>query len=175
MSAQLICIILVIIAVIIALAYVFILATLRESNSPVTGSARSKLEARVITILEDILGAKFNQAHPKWLRDPATGTKLELDGYNEPLRIALEVQGPGHIKPIPGESYSRYTKRVARDILKRELCAKHNVTLITVDYRITMQSMRAYLQSRLWDARAIAQRPYNYIAPLSMTPWARDT
>lgn len=134
------------------------------------GAHRSKLEERVVKILEDITHESFHQAHPSWLKD-ASGTILELDGYNPRLKVALEVQGPGHIKPLPGESYEKYRTRVARDLLKQKICAEHGVYLITTDYRISLTNMSAYLRSRLFDANIIHERPPNYIKKLDMIPW----
>lgn len=156
---------------IIILAIIFILLA-RDNTRSIDGSHRSKLESRIVKILEDITGRPFNQAHPNWLHD-TDGTILELDGYNADLKVALEVQGPGHIKPLPRESYDKYRQRVARDQLKRELCAEHGIYLITIDYRISLANMSAYLRSRLFDAGATADRPPNYIKALEMQPWER--
>jgi hypothetical protein len=139
----------------------------------VHGRGRSKLEADVIKILEDITARKFDQAHPDWLREGST--PLELDGYNESMKLAIEVQGPGHIKPLPDETYEKYQKRVARDVYKRELCAQHGVHLIAIDYRISLANVGAYLRSRLYDIDATREKPTNYIAPLDMVPWKRGT
>lgn len=163
-------IILLIVVILIALAIALARAPAR-APARVDGAARSKLEARIVAILEDITGAKFDQAHPQWLRDES-GAILELDGYNEKMHLAIEVQGPGHIKPLPGESYEAYQKRIARDSLKREICARRGITLIAIDYRISMTNMRAYLQSRLFDIN-LAPRPNDYIYPLTMKPWKR--
>lgn len=140
----------------------------------IVGGDRSKTEARIIAIFEEITGRKFDTAHPDWLRDPDSRAPLELDGFNEDLGIAVEVQGPGHIKPIPGESYEKYIARVARDEYKRAKCAAHKIALITIDYRISTRiGLRSYIESRLFDAGAVSQRPQDYIYPLDMTPWKR--
>lgn len=166
---RLILVLIVVLAIIFALLAAY--ATLTKGT--IHGGERSKLEARVVRILEDITHHSFDQAHPKWLHEPGRHTPLELDGYNEELKIALEVQGPGHIKPLPGETYEKYQKRVARDRLKRVLCAEHGVRLLTMDYRISLASVRAYLCSRLYDIGTINERPMNYIKELDMIPWQR--
>ena len=142
-----------------------------------TGRGRSKLEANIIKILEGIFNGqcKFDQAHPTWLHESGASQRnvpLELDGYNEEKKVAIEVQGPGHIKPISGETYEKYQKRIARDVLKRSLCDEHGVHLITVDYRISLVNVEPYLRSRLFDI-GICVRPLNYIKELSMVPWVR--
>jgi hypothetical protein len=139
----------------------------------IEGGDRSKLEARIIAIAEKIAGVPFKSSHPSWLRDSITGDILELDGYNEKLGVALEIQGPGHIKPIPGESYEKYIKRVERDAHKRKECARRGVKLIAIDYRISLAAMPSYVASRLFDDGAIAEKPGNYVAAVDMTPWMR--
>lgn len=138
------------------------------------GGDRSKLEARIVHILEEITGARFDQAHPKWLHG------FELDGYNADLAVAIEVQGPGHTKPMPGESYEKYQKRIERDALKRKICESKGVRLITVDYRISLVNVGSYLRSRLWDMKIFEripkfpeEKPYNYIKEIDMVPWVR--
>jgi hypothetical protein len=116
------------------------------------GGDRSKLEDRVIEIVEKITQRKFKTTHPDWLRDPISNAPLELDGYNDELKVAVEVQGPGHIKPIPGEDYDKYLRRIARDAYKKEQCKKRGIILIVMDYRISPHAMWSYTQSRLFDA-----------------------
>lgn len=73
-------------------------------------------------IFEITFGAPFPKIRPDWLRS-TSGRRLELDGYNETLRIAFEYQGPHHYEdPVI----------VARDELKRQLCAEHQITLVHV-------------------------------------------
>lgn len=163
----------IVIAVALALALALALARVRHSlRDERIGGDRSKLEARIVRILEDITGHSFDQAHPNWLREH-NGPILELDGFSQELGIALEVQGPGHIKPLPGESYAKYQKRVARDRVKRELCRAHSVHLITMDYRISLANVGLYLRSRLFDIGFLPEKPFGYIKELDMVPWER--
>lgn len=66
-------------------------------------------------------GCKFPKSKPQWL-ELATGQRLELDGYCEPLGIAFEYQGYHHEKAD--------VKRT--DDIKRKACAKNDVKLIAV-------------------------------------------
>lgn len=196
---------LILIIVILVIGLIIGLIFLRSKNIQITGAkavavagaGRSKLEERIISILEGITGQSFDQAHPSWLRDdtdvsfeskiePKVESKiepkiqskiqrspsgLELDGYNEQLGLAVEIQGPGHTKPLPHESYEKYRARVARDKLKHELCRAHGVHLLAIDYRIPLTNMSSYLRSRLFDLGIIADRPPNYIKEIIATPW----
>ena len=181
----------ILIIVILVIGLIIGLIFLRSRNIQIAGAGRSKLEERIISILEGITGQPFDQAHPTWLRDDTGGLEpsvqrspsglepsvqrspsgLELDGYNEQLGLAVEIQGPGHTKPLPHESYEKYRARVARDKLKHELCRAHGVHLLVIDYRISLTNMSSYLRSRLFDLGIIADRPPNYIKEIIAVPW----
>ena len=76
-------------------------------------------------------GKQFTKIRPDWLN------KLELDGYNDELKLAFEYQGKQHTHFIPhyhrrGES--DFIDQVARDTLKRQLCKKNGIQVIEVPY-----------------------------------------
>jgi hypothetical protein len=43
--------------------------------------------------LEILTGYRFKSVRPGWLENPLTGRNLELDCYNEYLKLALEYNG----------------------------------------------------------------------------------
>lgn len=91
------------------------------------------MEQKCREIFERILGNKFPKARPDWLRNPITSKKLELDGYCEALHMAFEFDGPTHFYPLHGKKVLRDT--IYRDRIKEELCKKHGIALIRIDYR----------------------------------------
>jgi hypothetical protein len=104
------------------------------------------------TIERSLPGYKFPSVYPDWL----VGTQnqlLELDGYNQELKIAFEAQGPLHFKftPKQDKSYAHYYKRLINDKIKRDTCKKQGVHLIIVDYLIPKHQISNYINSRLWD------------------------
>jgi hypothetical protein len=126
-----------------------------------TQHPRSRSEAAVITELESITGAAFPTAYPPWLT--WRGSRLELDGYNEQLHVALEFSGPLHTKWTPTvEPYEHYYRRIVRDVVKRRVCANRGIHLIIVDMRLPRGQQRNYLLSRLYDIGIISDRPTNY-------------
>ena len=149
-------------------------------------SPRSKSEAHAVKTLEEITGLEFPTAFPSWLVDDTdkeadkkdgtnrkkSNTVLELDGYNEKAKIALEFSGPLHTKWYPDkETYASYLKRVKRDILKMELCKKNGVSLIIIDAALPRIHMRAYLKSRLYDIGWITEKPFDYILEQKIEPY----
>lgn len=146
-------------------------AARRDIVKDLTQSPRTKGEAYAIKILESITGAKFPTVRPSWLL--YKGSQLELDGYNEELKLALEYSGPLHRKWFPNvETYENYLDRVRKDIFKRERCREHGVRLINLDSELPRRHWRDYLLSRMRDFAMIEEVP-NYIMGQVFEPWIR--
>lgn len=82
---------------------------------------------------EQILQENFETIRPHWLN------KLELDGYNETLKLAFEYQGIQHYKYSPDFFHKNgigdFYKQQERDKLKRQLCKDNKITLIEIPYQ----------------------------------------
>lgn len=134
---------------------------------------RTKSEGGVIRTLEEITGGKFPTYYPKWL--VWRGKTLELDGYNEKLKLALEFSGPLHTKWYPErEPYTVYFERLVRDVVKKRLCRKHGVNLIVVDMSLPPKHWRDYLVSRLYDYGFIKDKPIVYIEEQIAKPYRNE-
>ena len=81
---------------------------------------------------ETIFNRKFSHGFFDWLKNPATGRRLQLDGFNAELNIAFEHQGylhsqtPSFVIGTPAEN------QAFRDQQKRKICKERGVTLIEV-------------------------------------------
>lgn len=85
-------------------------------------------------IIEGFFNAKFTKIRPLWLRNTVTNKKMELDGFNEKLKIAFEYNGQQHYSFTPPfhASIEDLKEGIQRDRLKRRLCKKNGVLLITI-------------------------------------------
>jgi hypothetical protein len=83
---------------------------------------QNKGERIVRGIFEATFGETFPKMRPKTLK--STKGRLELDGYNEALKLAFEYQGPHHYSNPEVQAY---------DAIKREWCAKNDVRLIAIE------------------------------------------
>ncbi len=69
---------------------------------------------------------------PDWLKY-TTGNNLELDLYQAPFGLAIEVQGPHHYRSVQGlASADKSQAQADRDTFKRHRCAERGVKLWTV-------------------------------------------
>lgn len=102
-------------------------------------------------IFESIYLVPFKSCRPNFLKNPKTGRNLELDGYNEELKIAFEHNGRHHYEYPNTWHRTRvdYLVQIKRDKTKKELCIKNNIYLISIPYHIPEKEIRTYIISKL--------------------------
>ena len=98
--------------------------------------------------LEEIYKKPFKSVRPDFLRNPETGRNMELDCYNEELKIAVEYNGIQH---YCWPNYTKCTKeefirQVQRDQLKVKLCDENGVYLIRVPYKVPKSMIATYIR-----------------------------
>ena len=92
----------------------------------------SKSEEICRTTFEQLFGKEFIKVRPKWLRN-SRGRQMELDGYNDELKIGFEYQGIQHFsKQFYGKSLEL---RILDDQQKIKLCLENGVHLFIIDYQ----------------------------------------
>lgn len=98
-------------------------------------------------IFEQLFDCKFDKCRPDWLINPKTNRKLELDGYNEDLRIAFEYDGEFHYKKSKSKGYT--SKKVLdqqyRDKVKDKLCKENYIILIRIPYTIKKEEYQYHI------------------------------
>lgn len=106
-----------------------------------------KLSERITRkYFEHIFSKKFPKKWPNWLRNDR-GNKMELDGYNEELKIAFERNGKQHYKFIPHfqKKVENFKRQKKDDLRKKKLCKERDITLIEVPYTIDYEDMQDYI------------------------------
>ncbi len=104
-----------------------------------------------------IFNAPFEKSHPPWLSGMSIkGADLELDGYNEDLMIAFEVDGPDHydesyVVKKYGISLKEARKRIKiinqNDNIKDQECSRRNIKLIRVKlYDVRFNQFQSYVE-----------------------------
>lgn len=118
-------------------------------------SARWKTQERCRMLLEALTGYEFRSIRPDWLKNPRTGRNLELDCYNDDLRLALEYSGAQHYV-YPNKFHKdidAFEGQVYRDTLKKKLCEMNNVSLIIVPHTISKYDLCSYIIQKLQRVR----------------------
>lgn len=88
-------------------------------------------------IFEDKFGLPFKKIRHPDIVNPDTGELLELDGYNEYLKLAFEYQGFQHYY-YPNKyhkSQKEFDDQVKRDQYKVQRCKELGITLIVISYK----------------------------------------
>ena len=100
-------------------------------GAPVSGEARCR------ELLERWFGRPFPKVRPDWLVNPKTGHRLELDCFNEELRLAVEYDGIQHSVFVPHfhASEAAFAAQQERDRAKEAACAERGVALVRADWQ----------------------------------------
>lgn len=120
------------------------LRDLRQRNVEVTLETLHrksfKQRSKGETICKDYLEKKFKvpfvSERPDWLKNPLTGSNLELDLYNKDLKLAVEYNGIQHYK-FPNRYHTtedQFEDQKIKDRLKEQMCKDQGVDLIVVPY-----------------------------------------
>ncbi len=116
----------------------------------------SKLEIACRQALVRMFGKPFDKIRPDWLRNSVTGGKwnLEIDCYNEELKIGVEAQGRQHYEYVPyfHRNYDTFMNQKYRDEIKRMKCKENGVTLIEVPYTVKEKDVENYLRKEFVKA-----------------------
>lgn len=109
-----------------------------KQNIPEGGS---KTEDLLRLYMEYIFETEFKTSYPSWLINPVTGKQLELDGYNQILGIAFELDGPDHYDIVWIKNRYDLTWKEAADKLeyrrkvdqyKTDECNRRGIELIRI-------------------------------------------
>lgn len=100
-------------------------------------------EKKCRDFLESYYNVPFTKVRPKFLNG------LELDCYNENLRLAVEYNGIQHYKHTPffHKTFQDFQSQIHRDRMKKKICDQHNITLISVPH--TTRDIPRYIQEKL--------------------------
>lgn len=115
--------------------------------------ADSKGETECRRVLETLFEKPFPKIRPDMLRNPITEgeNNLELDCYNDDLKLAVEYNGIQHYKYVPyfHKTKDSFHNQKYRDYVKRDLCKKNGIVLIEVPYTVKVEDIDGYLKREL--------------------------
>jgi hypothetical protein len=102
-------------------------------------------------VMEKIFKRPFTKVRPDFLHNQVTGKCLELDIFNEDLRLAVEYSGQQHYKYTPyfHKSYEAFLNQRYRDEMKKAKCEEAGIKLIEVPYTVTHDKIESFILKRL--------------------------
>ena len=126
----------------------------RGSGCPHCCKSRSEKLTR--EIFERIMGCNFPSIRPEFLKNPETGCNLELDGYNESLKLAFEYNGIQHyqFEKHFHETEDDFKKQREHDEFKYKRCIEMGITLISVPYKFNCykpEELEIFIKDQLFQ------------------------
>lgn len=120
--------------------------SIEPGDKIITKKKASKGEKECKRVFEEIYGIEFPTVRPKWLINPKTGKRLELDGYSFKHRIAFEYNGNQHYDPKSfGQGDEKLKEQQERDRIKLDLCDKKGIYVITIPHTTPVDQIRDYI------------------------------
>jgi len=104
--------------------------------------------------LEYYFQKPFMKKRPSFLINPITNMTLELDCYNEELKLAVEYNGKQHYqynKMMHQDNKLNFQNQQYRDYIKKDLCKRYGIHLIIVPYSIQTNDIPNFLYQQLKD------------------------
>ena len=97
-------------------------------------------------VCEFLFGKKFKKVRPNWLKNDKNNN-LELDMFNDDLKLAIEYNGIQHYKYIPffHRTETNFHNRVSDDNIKIEKCKEMGIYLIIVPYNVKNENICRYI------------------------------
>lgn len=128
----------------------------KSTKPPSEPTTKGEIACKIAA--EKIWGVPFHSTWPEWLKSPK-GYPMQIDLYNEKLKIGIEYNGVQHYKYTPyfhkkGPSDFEYQKQ--KDELKLETCDKYGVYIISVPYHVPLDMIEEYI--RYYDPVAYSNR-----------------
>lgn len=110
----------------------------------------SKAERKCKEIVEQYYNLPFRKIRPNFLKHKK-GRNLELDIYNDDLKLAIEVNGRQHREFCPRfhKNYSDFEEQLERDKFKNDRCKEVGIYLITISDKIKYDELEKYLKMML--------------------------
>ena len=107
----------------------------------------SKGEQKCREVLEEMYKKPFTSVRPNFLKNPETGKNLELDCYNDELKIGLEYNGIQHYKwpNFTNQTKEQFVQQLRRDKYKDEVCTANGIYLIKVPYNVPVNKIKEYI------------------------------
>ena len=119
---------------------------------PICASKNNIHESAFRDAIESAVGVEFPSVWPDWLRNPETGRKLEIDGYNEELKLGFEYQGRQHLEFCSRRFHKTkedFNKQVFRDQVKRRILKKRGVRMMYPTYKLKESEFEEFIIEKL--------------------------
>lgn len=123
--------------------------TIKENPAGVR-PIKKKYENRCRDIFENLLKVKFPSVRPSFLTR-SNGYALELDGFNDKLKLGFEYNGRQHYSHVKKfhKTIEDFYQQQVRDSHKEIMCKNAGVTVVVIPYTVKWDDLESYIRSQL--------------------------
>jgi len=106
-------------------------------------------ECITLCALEHLFQKQFIKIRPDWLKNKE-GNNLEIDCFNEELKLCVEYNGKQHYEFIEffHKTEEKFKKRQEDDKIKKEKCKEKNYVFIDIPYTISIENIINYIANK---------------------------
>jgi hypothetical protein len=106
-------------------------------------------ECITLCALEHLFQKQFIKIRPDWLKNKE-GNNLEIDCFNEELKLCVEYNGKQHYEFIEyfHKTEENFKKRQEDDLLKKQKCLEKKYIFIDIPYTIPTEEIINYIVDR---------------------------
>ena len=111
----------------------------------------SKGETITRNVLQKLFRRPFISIRPNFLINDVTGQNLEIDCYNDELKLGVEYNGSQHEKynKFFHKNYEHFRNQQYRDSIKALKCKAEGITLVSIPSYIPHHKIENYLRNKL--------------------------
>jgi len=115
------------------------------------GPLESKGELICKDTVTKLFKRPFKKIRPDFLKNEQTGSNLEIDIYNEDLKLAIEYSGKQHYYYTPHfhKNEQAFFDQQYRDNIKEKKCRENGINLIVVPYTIKPQHIELFIYKKV--------------------------
>lgn len=112
---------------------------------------RGPFESKGELICKDVVTRMFNKPfkkiRPDFLKNEKTKSNLEIDIYNDDLKLGIEYSGRQHYEYVPyfHKDHNAFLEQKYRDELKERKCKEHGIKLIIVPYTVKHKDIQSFI------------------------------
>jgi hypothetical protein len=117
-----------------------------SSNSQEPKESKGERASR--SAAERIFGKTFTKIRPDFLRNVVTNHNLEIDVYNEELKLGIEYSGKQHYEFVPyfHKNYEAFLNQKYRDEMKKTKCKENGIQLIEIPYTVKIEDIESFIR-----------------------------
>jgi hypothetical protein len=89
----------------------------------------------------------FKKIRPDFLKNEKTGSNLEIDIYNDDLKLGIEYSGRQHYEYVPHfhKDHNAFLEQKYRDEIKEKKCKENGIKLIIVPYTVKHKDIQSFI------------------------------